>query len=168
VNNNKCPGPRESQQGDHLVRIIVETPRVCRNKYRYDEHTGWLKLSKVEPEGIILSYDFGSIPDTEAEDGDPLDVLVLTDEPTFPGRQVERCILGVIKAEQEQAGKKHHTDRLIAVAQQSVLYNGITEPSGLNSLLLRQIEAFFINYQKVRDIECTILAHEGSQVLLRW
>jgi inorganic pyrophosphatase len=92
------------------------------------------------PEGMMFPYDFWSIPDTKAEDGDPLDVLELTDEPTLPRASGGCLLLGVIKA--EQAGKKHCNDRLIAVADQSVLYNGITELSGLNSLVPRQIEAF--------------------------
>jgi inorganic pyrophosphatase len=102
------------------------------------------------------------IPNTEAEDGDPLDVLVLTDEPTFSGCQVDCHVLGVIEPEQEQAGNKNRNDRLIAVAQQSILYSGLKQLSELNPLLLTQIEVFFINYQKVRDIEFKILACQGA------
>lgn len=154
---------QERQQEDQVIQIVVETPRGSRNKYKYDVQTGWMKLSKVMPEGMVFPYDFGFIPNTEAEDGDPLDVLVLTDEPTFSGCQVDCHVLGVIEAEQEQAGKTNRNDRLIAVAQQSILYSGLNQLSALNPLLLRQIEAFFINYQKVRDIEFRILARQGAE-----
>jgi inorganic pyrophosphatase len=100
-----------------MIQVIVGTPRGSRNQYKYDKQTRQLNLSKVMPEGMIFPYDFGFIPETEGEDGDPLDVLVLIDEPTFPGCQVECRLIGVIEAEQEQSGKKIRNDRLIAVAR---------------------------------------------------
>jgi inorganic pyrophosphatase len=66
------------------VVMVVETPRGNHNKYKYDEQTGRIKLSKVMPEGLMFPYDFGFFPQTRSEDGDPLDVLILSDEPTFP------------------------------------------------------------------------------------
>src|SRR5512142_3126073 len=96
--------------------VIIETPRNSRNKYKFDEKTGRFKLSKVMPEGMMFPYDFGFIPKTEAEDGDPLDVLVLNDEPMFPGCELECRLVGVIKALQKEKGKENRNDRLIAVA----------------------------------------------------
>jgi inorganic pyrophosphatase len=66
------------------VQAIVETPRGGRNKYKLDEETGRMKLSKVMPEGMVFPYDFGFFPGTKGDDGDPVDVLILNDEPTFP------------------------------------------------------------------------------------
>jgi inorganic pyrophosphatase len=65
------------------------------------------KLSKVMPEGMHFPYDFGFVPSTKAEDGDPLDVLVLSDEPLYVGCVVECRLIGVIEAEQEQDGQKN-------------------------------------------------------------
>jgi inorganic pyrophosphatase len=79
-------------------------------------------LSKILPLGMAFPYDFGFVPGTKAEDGDPLDVLVLTDKPLFPGCLVESRVIGVIELAQEAAGKKERNDRLIAVAQASLLY----------------------------------------------
>lgn len=163
MESNRAQDPTKLAEADQPIGMVVETPRGCRNKYKQDPQTGRLKLSKVMPEGMVFPYDFGFIPDTEAEDGDPLDVLVLTDEPTFPGCQVDCYVIGVLKAEQEKDGKRFRNDRLIAVAQQSILYEGVRELSKLNSVLLTQIEAFFINYQKVRGIEFSILAREDAQ-----
>ena len=69
---------REPDSG--LVRVVVDTPKGSRNKYKYDETLGLYRLSKVLPLGLAFPYDFGFIPSTRAEDGDPLDVLLLGEE----------------------------------------------------------------------------------------
>jgi inorganic pyrophosphatase len=78
-------GRAQSSLKSKPVQVVVETPRGSRNKYKFDERTGRMKLSKVMPEGMVFPYDFGFFPETRGEDGDPLDVLILCDEPTFPG-----------------------------------------------------------------------------------
>jgi len=105
--------------------VIIETPRGSRNKYKYNQKTGRLKFSKVLPEGMTFPYDFGFIPDTKAADGDPLDVLVLSDEPMFPGFELECRIVGVLRAKQRENGKENRNHRLIAVVEGSVLYSGV-------------------------------------------
>lgn len=114
----------------------------------------------------MFPYDFGFIPETEAEDGDPLDILVLSDEPMFPGCELECRIIGVLKANQRENGKEHRNDRLIAVAEGSVLYTGIHQLSDLEPAVLKQIEQFFTNYQKVRDIEFEVIERGGSGAAL--
>lgn len=151
------------ESSEKPVIVVVETPRGNHNKYKYDEKTGRMKLSKVMPEGMMFPYDFGFFPETKTEDGDPLDVMVLGDEATFPGCQIDCRLIGVIKAEQTQEGKQSRNDRLIAVAEASVLYSGVRELSDLEPMVLKQIEEFFVNYQKVRDIEFEITAREGAQ-----
>ena len=77
------------------IVVIIETPKGSRNKIKYDPSSRQFKLSKVI-EGMMFPYDFGFVPSTKAEDGDPLDVLVLTDEPLFPGCLVECSLIGVL------------------------------------------------------------------------
>jgi inorganic pyrophosphatase len=108
-------GTKPGTSQDPII-VVVETPRGNHNKYKYDGHTGRIKLSKVMPEGMMFPYDFGFFPETKTEDGDPLDVLILSDEPTFPGCQIDCRLIGVIKAEQAEQGKQSRNDRLIAVA----------------------------------------------------
>lgn len=121
------------------------------------------KLSKILPPGMMFPFDFGFVPSTKAEDGDPLDVLVLIEEPTFPGCILECTRIGVIEAEQrEQNGKSNRNDRLIAAARQSLLYSDLVEIDDLNETLLKQIEAFFVNYQKLRNVEVEIISRQGS------
>ncbi len=147
----------------NLVGVIVETPRGSRNKLKYDPDRRLFKLSKVLPEGMVFPYDFGFVPSTQAEDGDPLDVLVLTDDPLFPGCLVECRLIGAIEAEQKEEGKHKRNDRLIAVAQQSLLYSEVKEIDDLNPTVLKQIEAFFVNYQKVREVKVKIIGRSGPR-----
>jgi inorganic pyrophosphatase len=143
--------------------VIIETPRGSRNKIKYDPSSRRFKLSKVMPEGMMFPYDFGFVPGTRAEDGDPLDVLVLTDEALFPGCLVECKLAGVIEAEQTEKGETKRNDRLVAIATQSLLYSDIKTVEDLNPKVLEQIDAFFVNYQRVREIEVKILGHGGPQ-----
>jgi inorganic pyrophosphatase len=149
------------------IDVIIETPKGSRNKIKYDPSSRKFKLSKVMPEGMMFPYDFGFVPSTKADDGDPLDVLVLTDEPLFPGCLVECMLIGALKAKQKEEGHTNRNDRLIAVANQSLLYCETKTLKHLNPKVLQQVEAFFVNYQKVRGIEVTILGHAGPKEALQ-
>src|SRR5207248_5895803 len=120
------------------VEVIIETPRGSRNKLKYDPSSDKFKLSKVMPEGMVFPYDFGCIPFTKADDDDPLDVLLLTDEPLFPGCVVESRLIGAIEAEQTQEGETYRNDRVIAVAIASLLYSEIEDLDELNPIVLKQ------------------------------
>ena len=163
----KAKSKRE-EKSPRSVEAIVETPRGCRNKYKMDEGTGRMKLSKVMPEGMVFPFDFGFFPGTRSDDGDPLDVLILHDEPTFPGCQIDSRVIGMMRAEQKDAdGTKKRNDRLIAVAEASVLFASAIELADLEPKLLEQIEDFFVNYQKVRDVEVKLLGRGGSQEAMK-
>src|SRR5437868_3324429 len=162
-----APKVRKPKPQSSIVEVVVETPKGSRNKFKFDPQSGMFKLSKVLPEGMVFPYDFGFVPATQADDGDPLDVLMLMDEPTFPGCLVECRLVGVIKAEQEEDKKMHRNDRLIAVATQSLLYADVKQLSDLNPTVLKQIEAFFANYQKIRDVKIKILGQEGPEGAIR-
>ena len=142
---NKRDG--EDSPQSRPIDVIIETPKGSRNKIKYDPTIRQFKLSKIMPEGMMFPYDFGFVPATKAEDGDPLDVLVLTDEPLFPGCVVQCTLIGAIEAEQMEKGKKNRNDRLIMVANQSLLYSDIKSLEDLNPRLLKQIEAFFVSSQ---------------------
>jgi inorganic pyrophosphatase len=155
----KKHGTQSDESEPSRLRVVIETPRGSRNKFKYDSANRSFKLSKVMPEGMVFPYDFGYVPSTKAEDGDPLDVLVLTDEPLFPGCSVDCRLIGVIKAEQEQEGEKHRNDRLIAAATQSLLYSNLRSVEEVQPVVLKQIEDFFVNYQRVRGVQVEILGH---------
>jgi inorganic pyrophosphatase len=157
---------QKSKPGEksEAIQVLVETPRGCRNKYKLDEKSGRMKLSKVMPEGMVFPYDFGFFPGTKSDDGDPLDVLILSDESTFPGCQIDCRLIGLIRARQKDAdGTEHRNDRLIAVAEASVLFASVKELADLEPKVLEQIEDFFVNYQKVRDVEVKLMGRGGAE-----
>src|SRR5438270_9517039 len=96
--------PFDKESGD--LNVIIETPKGSRNKYKYDKKQRLFMLSKVLPAGTTFPYDFGYIPSTKGQDGDPLDVLILMDEAVFPGCLITARLIGVIKAEQDDDGDK--------------------------------------------------------------
>ncbi len=129
------------------IDIIIETPRGCRNKYAYDEEAKAFRLTKIMPAGAVFPFDFGFIPNTKGEDGDPLDVLVIMDEAAYPGCIIECRIIGALKAKQtERDGTTVQNDRLIAVSVVSHTYNDITELKNLNKNVQNEIEHFFVSY----------------------
>ncbi len=145
-------------------QVVIETPRGCRNKYKFDEESGRMKLSKVMPEGMVFPYDFGFFPGTQSDDGDPLDVLVLNDEPTFPGFQIDCRPIGAILARQhDKGGEEVENDRIIAVAEASFLYAGVHELAELEPKVLKQVEDFFVNYQKVREVQVFVKGHAEAK-----
>src|ERR1700733_8357960 len=83
-------------------RVIIETPKGSRNKYDYSVEFKCFQLGKVLPEGMVFPFDFGFLPSTLGEDGDPVDVLLLMDQPTFCGCVVPSRLIGVIEAQQTE------------------------------------------------------------------
>jgi inorganic pyrophosphatase len=131
------------------IDIVIETPKGCRNKYAYDEEVKAFRLKKILPVGAVFPFDFGFIPDTKGEDGDPLDVLVIMDEPAYPGCVVECRIIGALKARQtERDGKVEENDRLIAVSIVSTSYSEVRSLKDINKNILDEIEHFFISYNE--------------------
>lgn len=146
-NLSKLPA-RNPETGD--LTVIIETPKGHRNKFKYDEKIGVFKLNGVLPVGSSFPYDFGFVPSTRAQDGDPIDVLVLMDEPAFPGCIIDVRLLGVIEAEQTEEGKTTRNDRLIAVATHSKDYSNLRSLSDVNSNLIEEIKHFFVSYNQAR------------------
>jgi len=136
--------------GSGNLNVVIDTPKGCRNKYAFDFDINAYKLKTVLPKGAVFPFDFGSIPGTVAADGDPLDVLVLMDEPAFVGCLLGARLLGVIEAEQTEDGKTERNDRLIAVAAQSHTHASLKSLQKVDSTLIREIEHFFVSYNEVR------------------
>jgi len=99
--------PLDEESG--TLNVIIDTPKGSRNKFKYDERSEIFKLGGALPLGAVFPFDFGYIPSTRAEDGDPLDVLILMDEPAFTGCLVQAKLIGVIEAEQTEAGETTRT-----------------------------------------------------------
>jgi inorganic pyrophosphatase len=143
------------------VNVIVEAPLGSRVKYKMDASSGLLMMDKVLPPGLEFPFNFGSVPSTCAADGDPIDMVVLMDEPLFPGCLVTVRLLGVIEAEQTQEGRTVRNDRLIGVAERS---GSSEEASGtLSERTIEQIENFFVTYNRAQGRTFRPLGRHGSE-----
>ena len=146
-----------------VVNVVIHTPRGSRNKFKYDENLGCFRLSRILPVGYSFPYDFGSIPQTRAEDGDALDVLVLNDAPSFPGCLVGVRLIGVIVALQTAKGNTIRNDRLIAVPHTPVNRPRIRDLKEVHPEALREIEHFFIGYNLAQHRRFEPAARLGSR-----
>jgi inorganic pyrophosphatase len=115
----------------------------------------------------VFPYDFGFIPGTHAEDGDPIDVLLLMDQPAFPGCVIESRLIGVIEAQQTEDGKTERNDRLIAVATENHSYSDLTDLNDMNKTLLDEIGQFFVNYHQARGSKFKVLDLSGPKQAYR-
>ncbi|HBB95010.1 MAG TPA: inorganic pyrophosphatase [Blastocatellia bacterium] len=143
------------------VNAIIDTPKGSRNKFKYDEKVGMFKLGGVLPSGAIFPFDFGYIPSTMAGDGDPLDILILMDDPAFVGCLVPAKLIGVIEAEQTEDQETTRNDRLIAVAADSRNHSHVRFLGDLNNNLVHEIERFFISYNETKGKKFEILGRFG-------
>ncbi len=148
---------------DHeaTVHVIIETPKGSRNKYAFDPGQRVFKLKRVLPAGMTFPYDFGFVPSTKAEDGDPVDVLVLMDEPAFPGCLLESRLIGVIEGEQQEKGEKERNDRVVAIALSNHSFADIEHVDDLGKQFLRELEMFFVNYHDLQGEKYRVLDVRG-------
>ena len=129
------------------INAVIETPRGSRNKFTFEPDSGTFRLGKQLPAGAVFPFDFGFVPSTLAEDGDPLDVLMLLETPTFPGCVVRGRVVGVIDGRQTgRSGKTTANPRLIAVAMESTEYAGVRRLRELPQSLIDEITHFFVSY----------------------
>jgi inorganic pyrophosphatase len=139
----------DKDSGD--LNAIVETTKGNRNKFTFDEELGLFTLTGILPAGATFPFDFGFVPSTLGGDGDPLDVLLLMDEPAFTGCLVPARLIGVITARQtERDGTTERNDRLIAVAAKSRTHEEVRALDDLSAVLLDEIEHFFVSYNEIK------------------
>src|ERR1700748_2015410 len=125
-----------------MARAIIETPKGCRNKFDYDSESNLFMLGGLLPEGMMFPFDFGFVPATLGDDGDPLDILVLMDAPAHVGCLIEVRVIGIITAEQTQEGKTDVNDRLLGVAVHSYDHENLKSIGDVSKTMLDQLEAF--------------------------
>jgi inorganic pyrophosphatase len=136
------------EPGSRRIHVVIDTPAGSRNKYKYDTELGVFRISRMLPAGAVFPYDFGSIPQTRAPDGDPLDALVLGLAPSFPGCLVTARLVGVLHAQQTEAGRTIRNDRLIAIGETPVNPARLKQLRSLDPQRLRDIEHFFESYNR--------------------
>lgn len=154
--------PRDPDDPD-LVHVVIETPKDSRNKFSFDPELEIFQLKKVLPAGMVFPYVFGFIPSTQGEDGDPLDVLVLMDEPAFPGCLLKCRLIGVIEGEQKDKKGTQRNDRLIAIERNNRSWADIKKIQDLGDHFCRELEAFFVDYHKLSEETYRILDVKGPK-----
>jgi inorganic pyrophosphatase len=146
------------------VNAIIETPKGSRTKFKYDEELGLFMFDKALPIGQSFPFDFGFLPSTKGDDGDPIDILVLTEEPTFVGCLVHAKLLGVIEAEQTENGETERNDRLIAIPLEAK--SGKPSEGAIDRLepgLVRKISKFFVAYNELQGKRFKPLRSAGPE-----
>ena len=154
-------------QNDGVLQVIIETPKGSRNKFAFDDKQKIFTVKKVLPAGMSFPYDFGFLPRTLAPDGDPIDVLLLMDEPAFPGIAVRARLIGIIEGEQTDGKKKIRNDRLLAVAEMNHEYAYIKKLKDLPRHFVHELEEFFVNYHRLEGKEYKLLGCKDPDVAMR-
>lgn len=128
------------------VKVIIETPKGSAEKYAYDEENGLFELKKILPAGMSFPYDFGFFPNSKGGDGDPVDVLVISEFRSFPGCIMNCRIIGVVMAEQTSKKGTERNDRFFAVPQVSTVFKDIQSIKDIPKKQMNEIINFFITY----------------------
>ena len=144
-----------------MLRVVVETPKGSRNKFAFDPKEHIFELKRVLPAGMAFHYDFGFVPSTEADDGDPVDVLVLMDEPAFPGCVLMCRPIGVIEGEQGKKKDTERNDRIVAIERDAHSWEDIKTIDDLGKQFCRELEEFFVNYHRLSGKEYRVLGIKG-------
>jgi inorganic pyrophosphatase len=159
------PGRLAPQSSDDpgAIQVIIETPKGSRNKYAFAPDLQVFQLKKVLPAGMSFPYDFGFIPSTVADDGDPVDVLVLMDEPAFPGCLLRCRVIGVIEGEQGKKKQRTRNDRIVAVEEENHSYAHVKHIRDLGKEFVEELEEFFVNYHELSGKKYRILDVRGPR-----
>jgi inorganic pyrophosphatase len=154
-----------NDQGE--LNVVIETPRGSNLKYDYDPEFQLFRLAKALPAGMHFPYDFGFIPGTLGGDGDPLDILVLSPHPISVGCLIPVKLIGVLEAEQteKESRKPVRNDRLIGclLAQAGDEDAAFSNAKELPRKLVAEIEAFFIQYNKLEGKHFRLLGWHGPK-----
>lgn len=158
--------PAFDTEDSSLVQVVIETPKGSRNKYAYDPEHRVFELKKVLPAGLSFPYDFGFVPSTRGEDGDPLDVLVLMEEPVPLGCLVKCRLLGVIEGEQHDRENPEgvRNDRIVAVEHNDHRYAQLKNLQDVDPKLLEELGEFFATYQRLRGGKFRVIGNKNASV----
>ena len=137
---------------DYVVDALIEIPYGSRNKYEYDEKTGRIRLDRVLYSAMSYPAEYGIVENTLAPDGDPLDILVITSEPTFPGCVVPARVLGYLAT--RDRGKQDY--KVISVLDCDPRYANIHKLEDLPPFILEEIANFFENYKVLQRMDVEV------------
>ena len=145
------------------VTAVVEIPSGSRNKYELDKESGLFRLDRVLYSAVHYPADYGFIPRTLAEDHDPADILVLLNEPTFTGCQIDARPIGCLR----MSDRGEIDDKILAVPSNDPFYEEYFDIADLPSHYLKEIEHFFLIYKDLEGKRMQILGWEKSEIAMR-
>ena len=155
---------KDKDQNDNtMIQVVIETPKGSRNKYAFDSEEKVFRLKTVLPAGMGFPYDFGFVPRTLAEDGDPVDALVLMDEPAFPGCVLKCRLIGIIEGEQGDGKEKERNDRVVAVEKENHSFADIDHVDDLGKEFMHELEEFFVNYHRLSGEQYRVIDVKGPK-----
>jgi inorganic pyrophosphatase len=138
---------------EEAVNVVIETSKGQRAKFKYEPQHGMFRFEKVLPLGQTFPFDFGSLPSTIGGDGDPLDVLLLSEVPVLTGSLVLGKILAVMEGEQVEKGKKQRNDRIIALPLDAKSREPLRPAVHFDEALAKSLTEFFVTYNKLQGKE---------------
>ncbi|MBM4431975.1 MAG: inorganic diphosphatase [Chloroflexi bacterium] len=143
----------------NIIYGVVEIPRGHRNKYEYNKHLGVIQLSRVLFSPMHYPGDYGFVPQTCADDGDPFDILVMVTEPTFPGCVVEVRPIGMFR----MLDRKEGDDKILAVPDADPLFGGYHSLRDVPQHFLAQVGHFFLRYKELEGAEVEAIGWEDVE-----
>ena len=147
---------------NNVIDALIEIPLGSKNKYELDKATGRIKLDRVLYAAMIYPAEYGVIEETLAPDGDQLDILVICNDPTFPGCMVPARVLGYL--DMVDGGKLDY--KLISVVDCDPRYDSVQELEDLSPFVLKEIANFFTNYKVLQGIKVEVGAFHGKKEAL--
>ena len=147
------PGPSAPE----IVRMIVEIPKGSSNKYEYDGKLGVFRLDRALYSPMHYPGDYGFVPGTLAEDGDPMDVLVLVQEPSVTGCLIEVRPVGMLS----MTDSEEHDQKILAVPNRNPRYDQIHTMDQIFAHVRREIEHFFTIYKELEGKQTRIESWQG-------
>jgi inorganic pyrophosphatase len=151
------------EAGEYTVDVLVEIPRGSRNKYEFDRQRGVIRLDRVLYSSVHYPTDYGFVPRTLSPDGDELDVLVMVEEPTFPGCLVVARPIGVLVMHDE----KGPDSKVLAVPLGDPRFATVRKLEDIPGHWLLEIENFFQTYKRLQDVETELEGWSDRDTAIR-
>jgi inorganic pyrophosphatase len=145
------------------VNAVIEIPDGSDNKYEYDKELNVFRLDRTLYSPVHYPGDYGFVPTTLSRDGDPLDILVLVDAPSFPGCVIEVRPIGVL----HMVDQDKHDEKILAVVESSPVYRQVKDCGDVFPHLLREIEHFFSIYKNLEGKKTEIAGWDGVDAARR-
>jgi len=153
------PGP----EPPHRIYVVVEIPKGSRNKYEYDKEHGFMKMDRVLYSAMHYPGDYGMIPQTLYEDGDSLDVLVMTGQPAFPGCVIEARPIGLFRMKDRDLAD----DKVLAVPATDPLFAGYKDLYDVPPHFLKEVAHFFSVYKDLEKLKVDVIGWESAKIALQ-